>query len=118
MIIKEEALELLHSKMQNQNLRRHCYAVGAVMKALAKHFSKGEVSSVAKAMEETWEIVGLLHDGDYEETKATPELHTLKMVEWLKQRGDVKKEILDAILSHNYVHTGQTPPKNNLEWSL
>ena len=118
MIIKEEALELLHSKMQNQNLRRHCYAVGSVMKALAKHFSKGEVSSVAKAMEETWEIVGLLHDGDYEETKATPELHTLKMVEWLKQRGDVKKEILDAILSHNYVHTGQTPPKNNLEWSL
>ena len=115
---KKEALELLHSKMQNQNLRRHCYAVGAVMKALAKHFSKGEVSSVAKAMEETWEIAGLLHDGDYEETKNTPELHTLKMIEWLEQRGDIKKEILDAILSHNYAHTGQNPPKNNLEWSL
>ncbi len=106
---KEQALKLLHSKMQNQNLRRHCYAVGAVMKALGKHF---------KDDADTWEVVGILHDGDYEETKATPELHTMKMHEWLKKVGITKKEILEAILSHNYAHTGQNPPKNNLEWSL
>jgi len=109
MLTKKEALVLLHKKMQNQNLRRHCYAVAAVMKSLAQHFDEDE---------KVWEIVGLLHDGDYEETKATPELHTLKMVEWLKDKKVTNKEIIDAILSHNFVHTGQNPPKNKLEWSL
>ncbi len=124
---KEKALRLLHSKMQNQNLRRHCYAVGAVMKALGKRFANGEKSADAKrslasdagkAMADKWEVVGILHDGDYEETKATPELHTMKMHEWLKAEGVTDKDILEAILSHNYAHTGQNPPKNNLEWSL
>jgi len=115
---KNQALEILHKHMDSINLRRHCYAVGAVMKALAKYYSKGEKSSVAKAMEETWEVVGILHDGDYEETKSTPELHTLKMVEWLEKDGIKDKEILEAILSHNFAHTEQNPPKNRLEWSL
>jgi len=121
---KDAALKILHEHMQNQNLRRHCYAVGAVMKALAKYFSQGDKSSVAKAMEETWEVIGILHDGDYEDTKATPELHTMKMVDWLKKEekdlpnGKAGKEILEAILSHNYSHTGQNPPKNRLQWSL
>jgi len=106
---RQKALELLHSKMQNQNLRRHCYSVAAVMKALAKYFKEDE---------DKWEIVGLLHDGDYEETKTTPELHTMKMHEWLVKEGVKDKEILEAILSHNYAHTGQNPPKNRLEWSL
>lgn len=109
MITREQALELLHKNMQNQNLRRHCYAVEAVMRALAKRF---------EADEEKWGIIGLLHDGDYEKTKDTPEKHTLLMAEWLKEAGETDKEILDAILSHNYSHTKQNPPKNDLEWSL
>ena len=106
---KSDAIKLLHSKMQLQNLRRHCYAVAAVMKALAKHFSEDEAK---------WEVIGLLHDGDYEETKETPEKHTVLMVQWLKEKGETDKETLEAILSHNYSHTGSNPPKNNLEWSL
>ena len=106
---KEAALELLHSKMQSQNLRKHCYAVAAVMKALAKHFGEDESK---------WEVVGILHDGDYEETKLAPEKHTVLMAEWLKEEGEKDKEIIDAILSHNFSHTGQNPPKNKLEWSL
>lgn len=106
---KKQALKLLHDHMENQNLRRHCYAVGVVMKALAKHFEEDE---------EKWEVVGILHDGDYEETKGTPEFHTMKMVEWLKKDGIKDKVLLDAILSHNYAHTGQHEPNNNLEWSL
>ena len=88
------------------------------MKALARYFKQGEKSSVAKAMEETWGLVGLLHDGDYEKTRETPEKHTLMMALWLKKAGVTDKEILSAILSHNYAHTGQNPPKNKLEWSL
>lgn len=107
---KEKALEILHKHLKNQNLRRHCYAVGAVMKSLG---------TMHKEDADKWEVVGILHDGDYEETKVTPELHTMKMVEWLKEtEKETEKEILDAILSHNYAHTGQNPPKNKLEWSL
>lgn len=111
----KEALKLLQSKMKSVNLLRHCYAVSAVMGALYKRL---EDHNQTKEEEEIWRVVGLLHDGDYEETKSTPELHTIKMAEWLKKEGITNKEILDAILSHNFAHTGQNEPKNNLEWSL
>jgi len=109
MITKEQALELLHTNMQSVNLRKHCYAVGAVMKALAKHLKEDG---------NKWEIVGILHDGDYEKTKDTPEKHTLLMIDWLKEMGENDPEIISAIYSHNFSHTGQNAPKNNLEWSL
>jgi len=50
MTTREQALELLHGHMENQNLRRHCYAVEAVMRALARRFGEDE---------EKWGIVGL-----------------------------------------------------------
>lgn len=109
MIAREQALKLLHKNMQNVNLRKHCYAVEATMRVLAKQFKEDE---------EKWGIVGLLHDGDYEKTKDTPEKHTLLMTEWLRKEKGVDEEILSAILSHNYAHTGENPPKNKLEWSL
>ena len=115
---KDQALELLHSKMQSQNLRKHCYAVAAVMKTLAEYFAKTDKPADAKAVADKWEVIGLLHDGDYEETKSVPEKHTVLMTEWLKEKGESDKEIIDAILSHNFSHTGQNPPKNILEWSL
>lgn len=119
MITREKALEILHQHMKNQNLRRHCYAVEAVMRALAKKLGGDE---------ERWGIVGLIHDSDYEETKDKPEKHTLLAVEWLKAAGETDPEIISAVLSHNYGHVGQNftprslgevgPPKNKLEWSL
>lgn len=109
MISRERALELLHKHLQSQNLQRHSYAVEAVMRALAKYFEEDE---------DKWGVVGLLHDGDYEETKNNPQRHTLQMVEWLKSIGETEEEIISAILSHNYGHTGQSPPRNKLEWSL
>lgn len=113
MFTREQALELLHKNMQNQNLRRHCYAVEVVMRSLAKHFYPDDTEPV-----EVWGIVGLLHDGDYEETKSDPSKHTVKMSQWLKDQGENDPEILAAILSHNFAHTGENPPQNNLEWSL
>ncbi|OGM16024.1 hypothetical protein A2V56_01460 [Candidatus Woesebacteria bacterium RBG_19FT_COMBO_42_9] len=114
---KAQAHKLLLAHMIQPNLIRHCYAVAAVMKALYGRL-EGEGDKFSKEREELWEVVGLLHDGDYEETKLTPEKHTLKMLEWLKKEGAKEKEILDAIASHNYAHTGQNPPKNKLEWAL
>ncbi|KKS98743.1 MAG: lysyl-tRNA synthetase, lysyl-tRNA synthetase, class II [Candidatus Gottesmanbacteria bacterium GW2011_GWA2_43_14] len=106
---REKAWELLNLKMKNQNLIRHCLSVEAVMRALASHFREDR---------ELWGIAGLLHDGDYEMTKDTPERHTLEMTEWLKEKGVENRELLEVILSHNFTHTGQNPPKNRLEWSL
>lgn len=105
---REKALEILHQHVQNQNLRRHGYAVGACMRALARHFVGDE---------EKWGIIGLIHDADYEETKDHPEKHTKLTAEWL--RGiEAEEEIIDAVLTHNYAHTGENPPKNKMEWSL
>lgn len=109
MLSRDQAWQLLTSKLQNQNLRRHCLSVEAVMRALARHFA---------APEKKWGLVGLLHDGDYEISKDDPSQHTLLMADWLKAIGETDPEILSAILSHNYAHTGQNPPQNQLEWSL
>lgn len=87
------------------------------MRALAFRLSPDK-SADAHALADKWEVVGLLHDGDYEKTKDTPEKHTLIMHEWLKVEGVTDEEILNAILSHNYIHTGQNPPSNKMEWAL
>ena len=115
---RAQAHKLLLAHMTQTNLIRHCYAVEAVMKSLALRLNPGLSEAATKEIVDKWGVVGLLHDGDYEETKLTPEKHTLVMADWLKKEGVSDKVILDAILSHNYAHTGQNPPKNNLEWAL
>lgn len=105
---KSKALDLLHSKMQSINLRRHCYAVGAVMKALAKHFGDDE---------NRWEIVGLLHDGDYEFTKEDPKNHAKLMARWVRDLGEMDEELLTGIESHGWFHQGKLP-KTKMQWSL
>jgi putative nucleotidyltransferase with HDIG domain len=109
MISREKALKILQQNMENQNLRRHCYAVEAVMRALAKKLGGDE---------EKWGIVGLLHDGDYEKTKNEPKQHTLLMSQWLGEAGETDEEILKAILSHNAEMTGKNKPNTKMEWSL
>ncbi len=125
MITRLKALDLLHTHMQNKNLRRHCYAVEAVMKALCNYFCEGnklnneeKKGNACTKLCEVWGIVGLLHDGDYEEVKKDPSQHTLLMHKWLTDAGENDARILEAILSHNFAHTGNNAPKNNLEWSL
>jgi len=109
MISREEALKILQQNMENQNLRRHCYAVEAVMRMLAKKLGGDE---------EKWSIVGLLHDGDYEKTKNEPKQHTLLMYQWLREAGETDEEVLKAILSHNAERTGKNQPETKMEWSL
>ena len=109
MIDRVKGLNLLNLHIKNKNLIRHGLATEAAMKGLASHFGENE---------DKWGFVGLLHDGDWEETTNDPSQHTKKMVEWLKNAGETDQEILDAILSHNFAHTGENPPKNKLEWAI
>jgi len=89
-LTRKEALELLKQNLKTDNLFTHSLAVGAIMKELAKHLNKDE---------QKWEITGLLHDLDYEETKDDPDNHALKTVEMLGDKVD--QDVKDAILAHN-----------------
>jgi putative nucleotidyltransferase with HDIG domain len=87
---RNEALKLMEGAIANINLRKHVLAVEAVMKALSHEFKEDE---------EKWGLAGLLHDLDYEETKSSPERHSLVTIEKLKGK-DVDQTVLDAIMAH------------------
>lgn len=101
---KSQALTILNTHVQNENLRRHCLAVGVVMRALAKHF---------EASAEEWEILGIIHDSDWEETKDTPERHTLVSLERIKD-----DRFTHALMSHNTKYTHLAELNGPMEWSL
>ena len=95
---REKAEELLHKHLKNDKLILHCYAVEAVMSALAE---KLEPES-----EKEWGIAGLLHDLD--ETTIdwikNPELHGPTAVEILKTEGFGNERIYHAICAHNQLN--------------
>ncbi|WP_372950563.1 HD domain-containing protein [Mariniphaga sp.] len=96
MIKREEALTLLEENIQSENMRKHCYASEAVMRALARRLGKNE---------DEWGIAGLLHDIDVEITNADPKTHGPYAENLLK--GTVTDEMLDAIVMHNEMATGK-----------
>lgn len=109
---REEALEILRGHMKNENLRRHCYAVEAVMRALAKRFGEDE---------DAWGVAGLLHDADYEELKGSDAVtteHTKRVIEWL-EKTDASTDIKDAIAAHAWGYVEDAPkPKTKMQWAL
>jgi len=119
---RDEALKLVKEKIKNQNLIKHSLAVEACMRALAKYFGEGEEDksssspfAIARENEEKWDLAGLLHDIDYEETKADPNLHSLKGAEFLEKLG-LEKEIVEAVKTHNEAHG--ILPENKMAKSL
>ena len=91
---REKGLETLKQNIQNQNLIKHCLAVEAIMRALARHFAENE---------EKWGLAGLLHDIDYEKTEGKSLEHSLvgaKMLEYL----GIEKDICQAVKVHNEAH--------------
>ncbi len=99
MITKDRALEILHENIQNKNLRKHHYGVAAAMKGLAVELDGDP---------EKWEIVGLLHDADYEKTKDQMDQHTILLAEILSGE-DLEDEIIRCIQSHASEYTGIEP---------
>lgn len=113
---REKALDLLHENMKNVNLRRHCYAVEAVMGALYERLEDGDKSEAEK---NKWMIAGLLHDADYELTKDNAKKeHTKHVLKWLKEL-DAESDIHDAVASHAWNYVGGAPePKGKMAWAL
>jgi putative nucleotidyltransferase with HDIG domain len=106
MMQREEGFKLLKKYLKNENLIKHSIAVEAILKEIAKYLDENE---------ELWALTGLLHDLDYEYSKDNPEKHTLLTAQILM--GLVPEELVNAIKSHNYQHTVQTP-ETNLDKSL
>lgn len=86
---RAEAWALLTEFTRGEGLRKHALAVEAAMRAYARRFGEAE---------ETWGLVGMLHDFDYEMHPTAP-AHPLKGAEILRARG-YPEEVTYAILGH------------------
>ena len=84
---RDEAFSLLNEYVKDQSLVRHCLAVEAAMRAYARKYGEDE---------ETWGMVGLLHDADYE---AHPDEHPYVGAKILRERG-WPEEIVTGVLAH------------------
>lgn len=106
MISRDTALQLLDSNIKSPNLKKHCYAVEAVMISLAKYFRQDE---------EVWGLSGLVHDIDYEKY---PDRHPLEGIKILEEE-NYPKEVIDTVAAHAWGYRENMPkPKNEMEWSL
>lgn len=86
---RDEAWTLLNEYTKSDSLIKHALAVEAAMGWYAAQMGENV---------ETWRVVGLLHDFDYERWPEPPD-HTLEGAKILRSRG-VEEEIVGAILSH------------------
>jgi putative nucleotidyltransferase with HDIG domain len=101
---RDEALELVKSKVKAKNLVKHMLAVEAIMKRVAQHFDEDA---------EMWGLTGLLHDLDYDETAQDFDRHSLLTCEWLKEY-DLDQRILYAIRAH----PRKVEPQSKMDWAL
>jgi putative nucleotidyltransferase with HDIG domain len=98
LLTRDEAFSLVKKNITKRNVVYHVLAVEAIMQSVAKYLGEDQ---------EQWGLIGLLHDIDYEKTEATPEKHSLLTEEILK--GLVPDELIKAIKTHNFRHTGVMP---------
>ena len=92
---REDAWALLTEFTQSQPLRRHALAVEATMRALARSAGVTDAAEI-----ETWGLVGMLHDFDYEKFP-TEEDHVWRGMEILRERG-WPEPLIKAIGGHAF----------------
>lgn len=107
-ITRDQLVELMQKHVTSDNLWKHSLATEAVMRKLAERLDKDP---------ETWGLVGLAHDIDFDETKDEPAKHTVIGAEILRENG-VAEEYVKAVTSHNEAIAGWTPRNTPLEHGL
>ncbi len=94
---KSDALNILEKLGNSRNMANHGKAAGFAMAALFDYLkAKDKPVELTKS---DWEIVGLLHDADYEKTNKSLELHTEETTKLLKEI-DANQTVIDAIRGH------------------
>lgn len=101
---KAEAIALLEEYNKGEFHLKHAHIVGDVMRYFAKEEDFGDEADF-------WEIVGLLHDLDFE---MYPQEHCRKSQEIMRQRG-VPEEIIHATASHGYGICVDIKPEHRME---
>src|SRR5919201_5632800 len=102
---RPDALELMHEYTASDALRKHMYAVEIAMRAMAERAGEDP---------ETWGLVGLLHDYDYErfpnDAHSPTEEHPSEGVRRLAAQG-LPEPMQRAILGHaNYTGVPRDTP--------
>ncbi len=87
---RDQAWDLVCRWIHNPNLRKHLLAVEAAMREYARRFGEDE---------DSWGVVGLLHDLDYERCPSREAGHPFVGVEELRRLG-VPEEWTRAIAAH------------------
>ena len=98
---RDEALAIVREYVKNENLVKHMFCVEATMRFYAEKFSEDV---------ETWGLLGLLHDFDWE-VHPTLEEHPTAGAPILRERG-VDEELIQDILSHGF--GDDLPPRDTL----
>ena len=88
---REKTLELLKSRVKNENMIKHCLATEAVMHALGARLG----ADVA-----LWGLTGLIHDLDVEMTEGDLARHTLEAEKILREH-NYAAELIEAVKMHN-----------------
>ncbi len=101
---REEALSLVQTYLSNRNLVKHCLAVEACLREIAKRLG---------ADAEEWGLAGLVHDLDYEITQKEPEKHTTETIKILQDKG-----LSQAQLHAIQAHAGKVACENAFDWAI
>jgi putative nucleotidyltransferase with HDIG domain len=101
---REEALDLVKSKVKNKNLVKHMLATEACMDALANQFGEDA---------ELWSRTGLLHDLDYDQTAKDPDKHGMLAADMLEEMGADDKMVYAV-----RAHAGHVEAKSMMDKAL
>jgi len=102
---RNAALQLVREHVKKENNVKHMIAVGAVMRETALRLHDDP---------DRWDVVGILHDIDFEECTG-PEDHTIVARVILQNKVD--EEIIETIMAHNAEHT-KVPVDTNIKRAL
>ena len=101
---KEQAWDLLCEYNEGEFHRLHARIVGDVMRWFSVQLGYADEADF-------WEVVGLLHDLDFEQF---PEQHCEKEQEILRQYG-ADERLIHAVASHGYAITVDIKPEHEME---
>ena len=102
------ALAKLRETVETDWLVKHCIAAGAVMRAAAERLGGDP---------DAWEVIGLLHDVDFDVTKDDPARHTVPAGEWLREWGFGETSVR-AVLAHNEMAEHGVKRESTLDFAL
>lgn len=105
---RDTALAKLKEKVDTDWLVKHCIAAGAVMRAVAERLGEDP---------DAWEVIGILHDIDFDITKDDPSEHTMLAGKWLREWGFDERAV-KAVLAHNEMADHSEKRETTLDLAL